>query len=77
MDADPHTEAARKYLCNVEDTLKTLLSREDTDNNVQITIEDTGPKVSFRYDQLIQINADQCRSDNCPRDRSLRRLQTL
>ena len=35
----------RKFLIPVEDTLKALLSREDTDNNVQITIEDDGPKV--------------------------------
>ena len=26
-------------------TLKSLLSREDTDQNVQITIDDAGPKV--------------------------------
>ncbi|OCK79124.1 glycoside hydrolase family 37 protein [Lepidopterella palustris CBS 459.81] len=35
----------RKFLVPVEATLKTLLSREDTDNNMQITIEDNGPKV--------------------------------
>ncbi|KAF2726209.1 glycoside hydrolase family 37 protein [Polychaeton citri CBS 116435] len=34
----------RRYLVNVKETLKTLLVREDTDNNVQITIEDAGPK---------------------------------
>lgn len=36
--------APRRYLIDVEHTLKELLSREDTDHNVQITIEDHGPK---------------------------------
>lgn len=35
----------RKFLVNVQQTLDTLLSREDTDRNFQITIEDQGPKV--------------------------------
>ncbi|PSN72430.1 neutral trehalase short isoform [Corynespora cassiicola Philippines] len=35
----------RRFLIQVEPTLKTLLSREDTDENCQITIEDRGPKV--------------------------------
>ncbi|KAI9813190.1 MAG: alpha,alpha-trehalase nth1 [Thelocarpon impressellum] len=35
----------RKFLVNVESTLRNLLAREDTDNNMQITIEDGGPKV--------------------------------
>ena len=35
----------RRFLIQVEPTLKTLLSREDTDENYQITIEDKGPKV--------------------------------
>ncbi|KAF2119232.1 neutral trehalase [Lophiotrema nucula] len=35
----------RRFLIHVEPTLKTLLSREDTDNNCQITIDDQGPKV--------------------------------
>ncbi|KAF1982676.1 glycoside hydrolase family 37 protein [Aulographum hederae CBS 113979] len=35
----------RKFLINVETTLKSLLDREDTDGNYQITIEDAGPKV--------------------------------
>ncbi|CAK9436068.1 uncharacterized protein LODBEIA_P06260 [Lodderomyces beijingensis] len=33
------------YISDVQDTLKELLANEDTDNNCQITIEDTGPKV--------------------------------
>ncbi|PVH90927.1 glycoside hydrolase family 37 protein [Periconia macrospinosa] len=35
----------RRFLIQVEPTLKTLLSREDTDENYQITIDDKGPKV--------------------------------
>ncbi|KAF2871648.1 neutral trehalase short isoform [Massariosphaeria phaeospora] len=35
----------RRFLIQVEPTLKTLLSREDTDENYQITIDDHGPKV--------------------------------
>ena len=29
---------------DVQDTLNTLLAREDTNNDVPITVEDTGPK---------------------------------
>lgn len=35
----------RRFLVQVEPTLKTLLSREDSDQNYQITIDDKGPKV--------------------------------
>ena len=35
----------RRFLIQVEPTLKTLLSREDPDENYQITIDDKGPKV--------------------------------
>ncbi|KAL1986028.1 hypothetical protein VTN96DRAFT_7041 [Rasamsonia emersonii] len=43
-----HDEASllpRKFLIDVDDTLEALLEREDTDKNMQITIEDAGPKV--------------------------------
>lgn len=36
----------RQFLIPVDATLSSLLSREDTDGNQQITIEDSGPKVS-------------------------------
>ncbi|EER45266.1 neutral trehalase [Histoplasma capsulatum H143] len=36
---------SRKFLIDVDATLETLLEREDTDHNVQITIDDQGPKV--------------------------------
>lgn len=42
---DESTAAPRKFLVNVEQTLKALLESEDTDGNMQITIEDMGPKV--------------------------------
>ncbi|KAI2924204.1 CAZyme family GH37 [Aspergillus niger] len=35
----------RKFLIDVDTTLHSLLEREDTDRNMQITIEDVGPKV--------------------------------
>ncbi|OJJ49232.1 hypothetical protein ASPZODRAFT_129648 [Penicilliopsis zonata CBS 506.65] len=35
----------RKFLIDVDATLESLLEREDTDKNHQITIEDAGPKV--------------------------------
>ncbi|KAJ5574716.1 Neutral trehalase [Penicillium hetheringtonii] len=43
-----HDEASanpRKFLIDVEETLNSLLRQEDTDKNMQITIEDVGPKV--------------------------------
>ncbi len=39
----PHS---RRFLIQVEPTLQSLQSQEDTDGNMQITIEDNGPKVS-------------------------------
>ncbi|KAJ9261222.1 CAZyme family GH37 [Paecilomyces variotii] len=42
---DPVPAQPRKFLIDVDATLKTLLEREDTDQNMQITIEDVGPKV--------------------------------
>jgi alpha,alpha-trehalase len=37
----------RRFLIQVDETLKTLLSREDLDENYQITIDDKGPKVCW------------------------------
>lgn len=37
----------RRFLIAVEPTLESLQSQEDTDGNMQITIEDNGPKVRF------------------------------
>lgn len=36
---------SRRFLIQVEPTLQSLQSQEDTDGNMQITIEDNGPKV--------------------------------
>ena len=43
--ADEASLQPRRFLVQVEETLKTLLSREDSDGNYQITIDDKGPKV--------------------------------
>lgn len=40
--------SVRRFLLRVDETLKSLES-EDTDQNGQITIEDTGPKVDKQY----------------------------
>ena len=42
--ADPKFSEPRRYLIDVNETLKELLAREDTDHNIQITIDDHGPK---------------------------------
>ncbi len=36
---------SRRFLIDVDSTLENLQSQEDTDGNMQITIEDSGPKV--------------------------------
>lgn len=35
----------RIFLIEVDGTIKKLLQQEDTDHNIQITIDDDGPKV--------------------------------
>ncbi|KAL1856348.1 hypothetical protein VTK73DRAFT_8305 [Phialemonium thermophilum] len=42
---DESTIPHRRFLIQVEPTLQSLQSQEDTDGNMQITIEDSGPKV--------------------------------
>jgi alpha,alpha-trehalase len=46
-DADEASLQPRRFLVQVDETLKTLLSREDSDGNYQITIDDKGPKVRY------------------------------
>ncbi|KAI9373816.1 neutral trehalase [Aspergillus egyptiacus] len=41
---DPTSGNPRKFLIDVDATLDSLLEREDSDRNMQITIEDSGPK---------------------------------
>lgn len=40
--------SSRRFLIHVDSTLESLQKQEDTDNNMQITIEDSGPKVVQR-----------------------------
>jgi alpha,alpha-trehalase len=42
---DEVSSQPRRFLIQVAETLKQLLSREDLDENYQITIDDKGPKV--------------------------------
>lgn len=42
----------RRFLIQVEPTLESLSKQEDTDGNMQITIEDHGPKVLHTRDTL-------------------------
>ena len=42
---DETKQQPRTFFVDVEFTRNLLLSREDTDNNMQITIDDNGPKV--------------------------------
>lgn len=42
---DSHIRPKKFYIPNIQATLRELLENEDTDNNCQITIEDSGPKV--------------------------------
>ncbi|KAM0333084.1 hypothetical protein ACHAQA_001742 [Verticillium albo-atrum] len=42
---EPTTSHGRRFLVNVQSTLDSLQEQEDTDGNMQITIEDEGPKV--------------------------------
>lgn len=39
----------RRFLIQVEATLESLQSQEDTDGDMQITIEDNGPKVRTQF----------------------------
>jgi hypothetical protein len=46
--------STRRFLVPVDTTLQTLLRQEDSDGNMQITIEDMGPKVqTSRTDYLL------------------------
>jgi hypothetical protein len=46
---DDVPQRPRLFLVPVEATLKALLASEDTDKNMQITIDDAGPKVRLPY----------------------------
>ena len=49
---DETTLLRRRFKIDVEGTLKALSEQEDTDGNMQITIEDNGPKVRDAYDPV-------------------------
>lgn len=51
--ADEQSLQPRRFLVQVDETLKTLLSREDSDGNYQITIDDKGPKVRSTYGRCV------------------------
>lgn len=44
LDESTFIRPKKYYINDVQGTLRELLANEDTDNNCQITIEDTGPK---------------------------------
>ena len=44
---DAASAEPRKFLIDIDETLHSLHQREDTDKNMQITIEDVGPKVRW------------------------------
>lgn len=49
---------SRQFLIDVDHTLESLRAQEDTDHNMQITIEDTGPKVcSFLGFKRLDLDA--------------------
>jgi len=43
----------RRFLVDVDATLQSLQSQEDTDGNMQITIEDNGPKVNNWWLEIV------------------------
>jgi len=45
--SDEPTELSKKFIVNVDETLK-VLKLEDTDDDYQITIDDHGPKVPLQ-----------------------------
>lgn len=47
---------SRRFLVDVDSTLESLQQQEDTDNNMQITIEDEGPKVSLYIHHLLALD---------------------
>ncbi|KAK0543759.1 alpha,alpha-trehalase nth1 [Tilletia horrida] len=45
LSHDPAQDAPRRFIVDVEETMKLILEQEDTDGNFQISITDSGPKV--------------------------------
>ena len=55
---------SRKFKIDVASTLKSLTEQEDTDGNMQITIEDSGPKVRSFSVSFQQHRTDQKTPEN-------------
>lgn len=51
--ADEQSLQPRRFLVQVDETLNTLLKREDSDGNYQITIDDKGPKVRWQTEEPV------------------------
>ena len=45
MSHDEKSSAPRRFLIDVEDTIRLILEQEDTDGDFQISITDAGPKI--------------------------------
>lgn len=56
-DEIPHHPT--NFIVETNSTQKKLLEREDTDHNFQITIDDTGPKVSYMLLSLEEFGSEQ------------------
>lgn len=45
MSHDDKPSAPRRFLIDVEETIRVILEQEDTDGDFQISITDAGPKI--------------------------------
>ena len=45
MSHDEKASAPRRFLIDVEETIRVILEQEDTDGDFQISITDAGPKI--------------------------------
>lgn len=46
---DDNANSDRQFIVPVEATMVALLKNEDIDRDIQITVDDRGPKVAYRY----------------------------
>jgi alpha,alpha-trehalase len=45
MSHDEKSSAPRRFLIDVEETIRVVLEQEDTDGDFQISVTDAGPKI--------------------------------
>ncbi|KAE8231752.1 hypothetical protein CF326_g3229 [Tilletia indica] len=45
LSHDPEQDGAKRFIVDVDETMRLILEQEDTDGNFQISITDSGPKV--------------------------------